>query len=131
MLGFIFSRDILVCYCWIMFFQVCKYFCCFVEKCMSVGIIEKMNKLKYVKYDKKMFFGIIVVVVVFCIVVILMVWFFIQYNIFFCGKKVFLRRCLQYVLYFELEFCDEVNVKVFEYEGISYIFLKLFSLSSI
>lgn len=63
------------------------------EICIDVFIIEKVNKLKYMKYDKKIFLGIIVVVVVFSIVVILMVWFFVYYSVVLCGKKKFLKCC--------------------------------------
>jgi len=100
------------------------------EKCTEVSVTEKVNKSKFVIYDKKTFLGIIVVVVVSCIVVTSLVWLFIQYKTVSCGKKKSPKRRPQHVSHFEGECLDDSNVKAFQHEGISYIPLKSSSSSS-
>lgn len=112
------------------FWRFNKHCCCFSEKCTTVSVTEKVNKSKYVKYDKKTFLGIIVVVVVSCIVVTSMVWLFIQYNTLSCGKKASPKRRPQHAAHLEAECCDDSNAKAFQHEGISYIPLKSSSSSS-
>lgn len=104
-------------------------FCCFLaEECTGVSVSEKVNKSKYVKYDKKTFLGIIVVVVVSCIVVTSLVWLFIQYNTLSCGKKRPPKRRSQFPSPFDADCTDES--KAFQHEDISYIPLKVSSSSS-
>ena len=100
------------------------------EICTDVSVKEKVNKSKYMKYDKKTFLGIIVVAVVSSIVVTSMVWLFIHHSTVLCGKKKSPKRRPQHVSHFEGECLDDSNAKAFQHDGISYIPLKSSSSSS-
>lgn len=109
-------------------FNKCVFF--ILEICTDVSVTEKVNKSKYMKYDKKTFLGIIVVAVVSSIVVTSMVWLFIHHSTVLCGKKKSPKRRPQHVAHFEGDCLDDSNAKAFQHDGISYIPLKSSSSSS-